>query len=109
MLLKQKGIALLAIIGMATSCVNEELMDTKELQNIEANLEVWEDPDSRVSVDAETLDGTMVWYWNPTDEIGVFTNRSENNLKYVNTSDEEYVSDVYFMPETGVTVKGTPR
>lgn len=109
MLLKQKGIALLAIIGMTTSCVNEELMDTKELQNIEANLEVWEDPDSRVSVDAETLDGTMVWYWNPTDEIGVFTNRSENNLKYVNTSDEEYVSDVYFMPETGVTVKGTPR
>ena len=109
MLLKQKGIALLAIIGMATSCINEEFMDTKELQNIEANLEVWEDPESRVSVDAETLDGTMVWYWNPTDEIGVFTNRSENNIKYVNTSDEEYVSDVYFMPETGVTVKGTPR
>ena len=109
MLLKHKTFAFMAIIGMATSCVNDEMIDSMELKNIDATIDVLEDPESRASVNPESLDGSLAWYWNPGDEIGVFTNRSENNLKYVNTNQDENVSSVLFAPDAGVTVKGTPR
>ena len=109
MLLKQKAIAMLAVIGMASSCVNDEMISSLDLKNIDATIEVGEDPESRVSVDPDSKDGTLVWYWNPTDEIGVFTSRTENNLKYVNTNQSENVTSVTFMPDAGVTIKGTPR
>jgi hypothetical protein len=92
MLLKHKTFAFIAIIGMATSCVNDEMIDSMELKNIDATIDVLEDPESRASVDPESLDGSLAWYWNPGDEIGVFTNLSENNLKYVNTNQDENVS-----------------
>lgn len=108
MLLKPKGIALIAIMGMAASCANEEEFISQESQIIEGIIEVQEDPESRVSVDPESLDGKLVYYWNPSDEIGVFTNKSENNVKYVNTNQNENVSTVSFEPTEGITVNGTP-
>lgn len=109
MLLKQKGFALLAIIGMATSCVNDDMLYTTDSPNLDATVDVVEDPESRVSVDPDSKDGSLVWYWDPTDEIGVFTNRSENNLKYVNTNQTESVKSVTFVPNAGVNVYGTPK
>ena len=108
MLQKQKSIALLAIMGIAVSCTNEEEIITPQSQNIEATIETYEETDSRVSVDPESLDGSLVYYWNPSDEIGVFTNKSETNVKYVNTNQTENVSSVTFEPATGITVEGTP-
>ena len=108
MLLKQKGIALIAIMGIAASCANEEEFISQESQIIEGIIEVQEDPESRVSVDPESLDGKLVYYWNPSDEIGVFTNKSENNVKYVNTNQNESVTSVSFEPTEGTTVSGTP-
>lgn len=109
MLLKQKGVALCAFVGsLVTSCMNEEDLLLPESQNLEADIEIYEDNDSRVSVNPESLKGTLTFYWNPSDEIGVFTNKSENNLKYVNTNQTENVTSVSFTPAEGVTVKGRP-
>ena len=108
MLLNQKGIALLAIMGMAASCANEEEFIIPGTQDIEATIEIEEDDDSRVSVDPSTLDGALAYYWNPSDEIGVFTNGSENNVRYVNTNQEGNVSTATFQPADGIQVEGTP-
>lgn len=110
MLLKQKGIALCALVGsLVTSCMDEEDLFLPVSQNLEANIEIYEDSDSRVSVNPESLKGTLAFYWNPSDEIGVFTNKSENNLKYVNTNQTENVASASFISAEGVTCKGTPK
>lgn len=107
MLIKTKNIALGAMMFMAVSCVEEEEIIVPNSQSVKAVIEMEAD-DSRVSVDPESLDGTLVYYWNPSDEIGVFTN-SSGNLRYVNTNQSENVSSATFTPAEGVTVSGTPK
>lgn len=108
-MLKQKTIALSAMMCLLASCEQEEELLHSNPQELEATIELFEEIDSRVSVDAGTLDGTLTYYWDTTDEIGVFTNHSENNIKYVNTNQSERVSSVKFTPADGVSVNGTPR
>ena len=98
----------MTILNLVTGCTNEEEFVIPELQCIEGTIEVLEETESRVSVNSESLDGTLVWYWNPTDEIGVFTNKSENNVRYINTNQNENVTSVTFQPADGLIVKGTP-
>lgn len=110
MLLKRKGIALCALVGgLVTSCMNEEDLLLLESQKLEADIEIYEDNGSRVSVNPESLKGTLAFYWNPSDEIGVFTNKSENNIKFVNTNQTENVTSVFFTPAEVTTIKGKPN
>ena len=108
MLFRRKNVPLVAIMFMAASCAEKEEFFLSNSQAIKAVIEMEAD-DSRVSVAPESLGGTLAYYWNPSDEIGVFTNKSENNLRYVNTNQTENVSSVTFTAAEGVSVSGTPK
>lgn len=92
-----------------TGCIKEDGWNGHEQfagQQIVAYVE--ELPETRVSIDPATssTSGLISYYWNPEDEIGVFTNASENNIQYLNTETEENVKVITFAPAT--TVSGTP-
>ena len=113
MVLNLKKLALFAAIGMAFGCTNEEqtISNGVESPNLIAEVELMEEENAtRVSVDPTTLNTTSSpsYYWNYGDEIGVWTSRSQKNLRYINQNVEDTKS-VTFTPAQGVTVNGTPN
>lgn len=100
------------LLFAATGCLKENFYDPSDVTNgprivatiDEASEEACE---TRVSISDETLptSGKIYYYWTPEDEIGVFTNASENNVRFKNTASENSKT-VTFAPTTSVT--GTP-
>ena len=100
------------LLFAATGCLKENFYDPSDVSNgpkiiatiDEASEEACE---TRVSISEETLptSGKIYYYWTPEDEIGVFTNASENNVRFKNTASEDSKT-VTFAPTTSVT--GTP-
>lgn len=100
------------LLFAATGCLKENFYDPSDVSNgpkiiatiDEASEEACE---TRVSISEETspTSGKIYYYWTPEDEIGVFTNASENNVRFKNTASEDSKT-VTFAPTTSVT--GTP-
>lgn len=100
------------LLFAATGCLKENFYDPSDVSNgpkiiatiDEASEEACE---TRVSISNETLptSGKIYYYWTPEDQIGVFTNASENNVRFKNTASENSKT-VTFAPTTSVT--GTP-
>ena len=100
------------LLFAATGCLRENFYDPSDVSSgpkiiatiDEASEEACE---TRVSISDETLptSGKIYYYWTPEDEIGVFTNASENNVRFKNTASENSKT-VTFAPTTSVT--GTP-
>ena len=106
MVLNLKKLALFAAIGMAFGCTKEEqtISNGVESPNLIAEVELMEEENAtRVSVDPTTLNTTSSpsYYWNYGDEIGVWTSRSQKNLRYINQNVEDTKS-VTFTPAQGV-------
>ena len=100
------------LLFAATGCLKENYYDPSDVTSgprIIATIdEAAEDScETRVSISDETLptSGKIYYYWTPEDEIGVFTNASENNVRFKNTASENSKT-VTFAPTTSVT--GTP-
>ncbi len=106
----QMRIAGLALIFMAlSSCIDKEACEKVGMADGQAIIAyVDEIPETRVCVDPATssTSGKIYYYWTPEDEIGVFTDASENNVQYLNTETEANVKVVTFAPTANVT--GTP-
>ena len=100
--------AAMVMLGF-TGCDKEESVNDAISNDINATIEI-EEETTRMTVDPSTLNASTVYnFWNPGDEIGVFTSKSsETNLKYVNTSSTNSRTTT-FSPAQGVTVNGTPR
>lgn len=100
------------LLFAATGCLRENFYDPSDVSNgpkiiatiDEASEEACE---TRVIVSEETLttSGKIYYYWTPEDEIGVFTDATENNVRFKNTASENSKT-VTFAPTTSVT--GTP-
>lgn len=102
---RQVIVALLTAMMVAVGCSKEfvEQSGAKDGQ-LMATIEPFDD--TRAIISDETLGGgSFAYWWEPGDEIGVFTNAGENNVKYVSTTTEN-TKTVYFAPVT--TVSGTP-
>ena len=101
------------LLFAATGCLKENFYDPSDLTSgpriiatiDEASEESCEE--TRVSVSEETspTSGKIYYYWTPEDEIGVFTNASETNVLFKNTSSENSKT-VTFASTTSIT--GTP-
>lgn len=106
--MKMAGLAVLsiAISGCTEKNYPESGQNIPE-KSIVAFIE--ETPMTRVCIDPETSEtgGTISYYWNPGDEIGVFTDEGENNIHYYNTEENDDVKTVTFAPST--EVYGTPE
>lgn len=104
--MKMAGLALLCFA--ASGCIQEGgyERDQKVLDNA-IIAEIEQIPATRVSIDSETPEtgGTILYFWNPEDEIGVFTDAGETNLQYYNLESEDSKS-VAFIPADDVI--GTP-
>lgn len=96
---------MLVVLALTASCSNEQLeIGMPQEKSIVGG--VIEELDSRVVADDELLAGSaMKLIWCPGDEIGVFTNQNENNVKYIINSTEN-TNDAMF--ETEQSVSGTP-
>ena len=100
------------LLFAATGCLRENFYDPSDVSNgpkiiatiDEASEEACE---TRVIVSEETLptSGKIYYYWTPEDEIGVFTDASENNVRFKNTASENSKT-VTFASTASVT--GTP-
>ena len=100
------------LLFAATGCLRENFYDPSDVSNgpkiiatiDEASEEACE---TRVSISEETspTSGKIYYYWTPEDEIGVFTNASENNVRFKNTASEDSKT-VTFASTASVT--GTP-
>lgn len=100
------------LLFAATGCLKENFYDPSDVTNgprivatiDEASEEACE---TRVSISEETspTSGKIYYYWTPEDEIGVFTNASENNVRFKNTASENSKT-VTFAPTSAVI--GTP-
>ena len=100
------------LLFAATGCLKENFYDpagTSYGPTITASIdEASEDGlETRVSISEETLPttGKIYYYWTPEDQIGVFTDASENNVCYKNTESSK-VKTATFAPVSRVT--GTP-
>lgn len=102
------AMAAMVMLGF-TGCDKEESVNEAISNDINATIEI-EEETTRMTVDPSTLNSSTVYnFWNPGDEIGVFTSKSsETNLKYLNTSSTNSRTTT-FSPAQGVTVNGTPR
>ena len=110
MLRNQKTIALFfAMLCMAVSCTKEEsITDTQETPKLVAEIEIFEEDEAtRYNVNPSSLDKTSApsYYWNPGDEIGVWTTNSQSNLRYVNTNTKD-ATTASFSPASDVNAKG---
>ena len=109
-LMKFAGLAMLSVV--LTSCIQEsglEVGQTDADKSILASIE--QSPETRVSIDTDETEetgGSIYYWWSPEDEIGVFTDENENNIRYVNTEQRFEVKAVRFSPEANVEVVGTP-
>ena len=100
------------LLFAATGCLRENFYDPSDVSNgpkiiatiDEASEEACE---TRVSISEETspTSGKIYYYWTPEDEIGVFTDASENNVRFKNTASENSKT-VTFASTSSVT--GTP-
>ena len=102
------------LLFAATGCIEENLYNPVGISDgptISATIEGPEEneTDTRVSVSLEETSATggkLYFYWDPKDEIGVFTDASEANICYRNTESEDKVKSTSFAPSS--TVSGTP-
>ena len=94
------------MLGVAVSgCIQENYHESDRVLPtgvISAYIE--ESPMTRVCIDQETSEtgGAISYYWTPEDEIGVFTDEGENNIRYYNTEPNDDVKSVAFYPSTEV-------
>lgn len=103
-----RKVVMLAVLAAATSCSNEQLEVSMPQKNnvVGGIIENLDYVDSRVVVDDESLAGSaLAFTWCAGDEIGVFTNKNEKNVKYTITAAEN-TKDAMF--ETSQSVSGTP-
>ena len=106
--------AIAMLLFAATGCIEENLYNPAGISDgptISATIEGPEEneTDTRVSVSLEETSATggkLYFYWDPKDEIGVFTDASEANICYRNTEPEDKVKSTSFAPSS--TVSGTP-
>ena len=102
------------LLFAATGCIQENLYNPAGISDgptISATIEepLEEASETRVSVsldETSATGGKLYFYWTPEDEIGVFTDASENNVLYKNTESVEKVKTVTFAPASPVS--GTP-
>lgn len=102
------------LLFAATGCLRENLYDPSGVSNgptISATIDepLEETTETRVSVSLDETSptgGSISFFWNPEDEIGVFTDASEKNARYKNTETEKNVKTVTFAPVSPVS--GTP-
>lgn len=107
----QKRFPAIAMLLFATmGCINEKLSEPEGTVIVATLDETSEElPETRVSISEETLPnaGKIYYYWNPGDEIGVFTDvLSEGNLCFRNTETQKNVKTATFSSLYKVT--GTP-
>lgn len=98
----------LLLLAVASCSENEQLEVSMPQKNnlVGGIIENIDDVDSRVVVDDESLAGSaLAFTWCAGDEIGVFTNKNEKNVKYTITTTEN-TKDAMF--ETSQSVSGTP-
>ena len=101
------------LLFAATGCLKENFYDPSDVTNgprIVATIdEAAEDScETRMSVSMDETSptgGKLYLYWNPEDEIGVFTDASESNVRFRNTASEN-AKTVTFAPTSAVS--GTP-
>lgn len=101
------------LLFAATGCLKENFYDPSDVTNgprIVATIdEAAEDScETRMSVSMDETSptgGKLYLYWNPEDEIGVFTDASESNVRFQNTASEN-AKTVTFAPTSAVS--GTP-
>ena len=101
------------LLFAATGCLKENFYDPSDVTNgprIVATIdEAAEDScETRMSVSMDETSptgGKLYLYWNPEDEIGVFTDASESNVRFRNTALEN-AKTVTFAPTSAVS--GTP-
>lgn len=100
------------LLFAATGCLKENFYDpagTSYGPTITASIDEASEEglETRVSISEETLPttGKIYYYWTPEDQIGVFTDASENNVCYKNTESSK-VKTATFAPVSRVT--GTP-
>ena len=96
-LMKIAGLAMLCVA--LTGCIQEsgkEMGQVPSKKTVVGSIE--QTPVTRVSIDEETSEtgGSIYYWWNPGDEIGIYTDQS-NNLHYVNSETEENVKAVTFI------------
>ena len=102
------------LLFAATGCLRENFYDPSGVSNgptISATIDepLEETTETRVSVSLDETSptgGSISFFWNPEDEIGVFTDASEKNARYKNTETEKNVKTVTFAPVSPVS--GTP-
>ena len=101
------------LLFAATGCLKENYYDPSDVTSgprIIATIdEAAEDScETRMSVSMDETSptgGMLYLYWNPEDEIGVFTDASESNVRFRNTASEN-AKTVTFAPTSAVS--GTP-
>ena len=100
------------LLYAATGCLKENFYDPSDLSNgpkIIATIdEAVDSCETRMSVSMDETSptgGKLYLYWNPQDEIGVFTDASENNIRFKNTASEN-ANTVTFASTSSIA--GTP-
>lgn len=100
------------LLFAATGCLKENFYDPSDVSNgpkIIATIdEVKDSCETRMSVSLDETSptgGKLSLHWNPQDEVGVFTDAAENNVRYKNTASAN-AKTVTFASTSPVT--GTP-
>ena len=100
------------LLFAATGCLKENFYDPSDVSNgpkIIATIdEVKDSCETRMSVSLDETSptgGKLSLYWNPQDEIGVFTDAAENNVRFKNTASAN-AKTVTFASTSPIT--GTP-
>lgn len=97
------------MVAMTVSCSKEAIEGGSSIKK-NVIMATVDEPDmdeaTRVSVEDATLaGGSFAYWWQKGDEIGVYTDAGENNVKYTSTTEED-TKTVYFASDQ--TVSGTP-
>ena len=97
------------LLFAATGCLREDLYAPSDVSNDPKIIATIDEPadscETRMSVSMDETSptgGKLFLFWNPEDEIGVFTDASEDNVRFKNTSSEN-AKTVTFAPTTSVT------
>ncbi len=100
------------LLFAATGCLKENFYDPSDVSNgpkIIATIdEAVDSCETRMSVSMDETSptgGKLYLYWDPQDEIGVFTDASENNIRFKNTASEN-AKTVTFASTSSIA--GTP-
>ena len=100
------------LLFAATGCLKENFYDPSDVSNgpkIIATIdEAVDSCETRMSVSLDETSptgGKLYLYWNPEDQIGVFTDASENNIRFKNTASEN-AKTVTFASTSSIA--GTP-